>query len=72
MGHISVRPVVIWVPVVVVDMIGRPGAPKLSVPVPVEVDSAVDAVDAVDVVDAVDAVDVVSVDAEWVVCGRVE
>ncbi len=69
MGHMSVRPVVVWVPVVLVDMIGRPGAPKLSVAVPVEVDSAVDAVDAVDVVDAVDMVDIVPVDAEWVVCG---
>lgn len=67
MGHISVRPVVVCVSVVVVDMIGRPGAPNVSVPVPVEVDSAVDAVDVADAVDAVDvvaAVDVVPVDAE--------
>lgn len=75
MGHISVRPVVVCESVVVVDIIGRPGAPKVSVPAPVKVDSAVDAVDvadAVDAVDAVDVVDVVPVDAEWVVCGRVE
>jgi hypothetical protein len=52
-------------------MIGRPGAPKLSVPVSVavEVDSAVDAVDVVDALDVLDVVVVVPVDAECVSCG---